>query len=300
MTFSFRPAFRENVGLIIALAGGTGSGKTYTAMRLASGIAGGKPFAVIDTEAGRAKHYADQFKFEHGDLMPPFKPSAYQEAILAADKAGYPVIVVDSMSHEHAGEGGLLDWHDAELDRMAGDDWKKREACNMAAWIKPKSEHKKMVQRLLQIRAHLILCFRAEEKIEMKRDAEGKMKIIPKVTATGLDGWVPICEKNLPFEATASFLLLATNPGVPLPIKLQEQHRALFPQDKPINEDSGRLIAQWAAGSTPDWNSEIAKASDKDALAAVWARIPTKDKRQFEGAKDARKAAIEKSGSAPI
>lgn len=59
MSIQFKKAIRENVGLLIGLAGGTGSGKTYSAMRLASGIAGDKPFAVIDTEAGRAKHYAD-------------------------------------------------------------------------------------------------------------------------------------------------------------------------------------------------------------------------------------------------
>ncbi len=245
--FSFRPAVRENVGLLIGLAGASGSGKTYTAMRLASGISGGKPFAVIDTEAGRAKHYADAFRFDHGDLKPPFSPDAYADAIMAADKAGYPVIVVDSVSHVWAGDGGVLDWQERELDRMAGDDWKKRESCKMAAWIKPKMSHKHMVQKLLQVRAHLILCFRAEEKIEMVRE-EGKLKIVPKVTATGLDGWVPICEKNLPFELTASFLLTASAPGIPKPIKLQEQHRALFPLNVPITEKSGEQIAAWASG----------------------------------------------------
>ena len=64
MTFTFRPGVRENVGLLIGLIGASGSGKTYTAMRLASGICkSNEKFAVIDTEAGRAKHYADAFKF---------------------------------------------------------------------------------------------------------------------------------------------------------------------------------------------------------------------------------------------
>lgn len=249
MSITFRPAIRENVSLLIGLAGGTGSGKTYTALRLASGICGDKPFALIDTEAGRAKHYADQFKFDHGDLPPPFRPDAYTEAILAADKAGYPVIVVDSMSHIWAGDGGVLDWQEEELDRMAGQDWKKRETCKMAAWIKPKMSHKHMVQKLLQVRAHLILCFRAEPKIEMIKQ-DGKMVIVPKQSLTGLDGWIPVCEKNLPFELTVSFLLMADKPGIPCPIKLQEQHRKLFPLDKPITEESGKLIAQWASGST--------------------------------------------------
>lgn len=249
--FSFRPARRENVSLLIGLAGGTGSGKTYSAMRLASGIAGDKPFAVIDTEAGRAKHYADQFRFDHGDLAPPFRPSAYTEAIAAADKEGYPVIVVDSMSHVWAGDGGILDWQEEELTRMAGDDWKKREAVKMAAWIKPKMAHKAMVAKLLQVRAHLILCFRAEEKIEMVRGADGKMQIQPKQTLSGLDGWIPICEKSLPYELTVSFLLLASAPGMPKAIKLQEQHKTIFPADKLIDEQAGVRLIAWANGGAP-------------------------------------------------
>jgi hypothetical protein len=83
----------------------------------------------------------------------------------------------------------------------------------------------------------------------MIRDDKGKMQIVPKVTKTGLDGWVPICEKALPFELTASFLLTNDAPGMPKPIKLQEQHRAMFPLDKPINEESGRKITAWASGT---------------------------------------------------
>lgn len=243
MTFQFRPAVRSSVGLLIGLAGASGSGKTYTAMRLATGIAGDKPFCVIDTEAGRAKHYADQFRFDHGDLAPPFRPDAYAEAIKAADDAGYPVIVVDSMSHEWAGDGGILDWQEEEFQRMGG-----REAVKMTAWIKPKLAHKHMVSRLLQVRAHLILCMRAEEKIDIVKDAEGKTKIVPKQGRAGFKGWLPICEKNLPYELTASFLFTDEAPGVPRPMKLQEQHRALFPLDQPITEESGRRIAEWAAG----------------------------------------------------
>jgi hypothetical protein len=247
--FMFRPAVRENVGLWMNLVGGTGSGKTFTGFRLASGMCGGKPFAVIDTENRRALHYADQFKFDHTELRPPFRPAAYADAVVAADKAGYPVIMIDSGSHVWAGDGGVLDWQEEELDRMAGTDWKKREACKMAAWIKPKMAHKQMVQKLLQVKAHILFCLRAEPKIEMVKGRDGKMEVQPKQSLTGLDGWIPVCEKSLPFEATASFLLMASRPGVPLPIKLQSQHRALFPLDKEITEESGRLIAAWATGT---------------------------------------------------
>ena len=84
----FRPAVREEVGLLIGLAGPSGSGKTFSAMRLASGIVGqGKKFAVIDTEARRALHYADRFQFDYMDMKPPFRPEAYTDAIKAAARS---------------------------------------------------------------------------------------------------------------------------------------------------------------------------------------------------------------------
>lgn len=269
MSFTFRPAVREKIPLLIGLSGGTGSGKTFSAMRLAHGIAGDRPFAVIDTEASRAQHYADQFRFDHGDLTPPFTPARYADAIAAADAAQYPVIVVDSTSHEWAGEGGILDAHEAELDRMAGDDWKKREACKMAAWIQPKAAHKRLVSRLLQMRAHVILCFRAEPKVEITRE-QGRLVVTEKKSLVGLNGWIPIAEKNLPFELTASFLLMAERPGVPLPIKLQEQHKAFFPLDAPITEQAGAGLAAWAAGgATPRAATPAAPAAPDDHDAAA-------------------------------
>jgi hypothetical protein len=246
-TINFRPGVRENVGLIIGLAGASGSGKTYTGMRLAQGIAGDKPFAVIDTENRRALHYADKFRFDHAELRSPFTPESYGAAIRAADAAGYPVILVDSMSHEWAGEGGLLDMQEAEFQRMGS-----RDSVKMASWIKPKAEHKALLYgTILTVRAHLILCFRAEEKIEMRKE-DGKTVIVPKQGVAGFKGWLPVCEKNLPYELTASFLLVSEHPGIPQPIKLQDQHRSLFPLDKPITEESGRLLAQWAAGGAKE------------------------------------------------
>lgn len=286
MSFQLKKAIREEVGLLIGLAGGTGSGKTYSALRLASGISGGRPFALIDTEKRRALHYADKFNFDHGELNAPFEPRAYAEAIMAADEAGYPAIVVDSMSHEWAGEGGVLEMQEAEVDRMAGDAnaanyWQRREAVKMAAWIKPKMQHKKMVQRLLQVRAHLILCFRAEEKIEMVRK-DGKMEIVPKQSLIGINGWIPISEKNLPFELTASFLLTADEPGKPKAIKLQEQHKSIFPVGKLIDEEAGQRAAAWAKGSGSELDADlraIARETDVEKLKTVYGRAYTRAKR---------------------
>jgi hypothetical protein len=255
MTITFRPAVREGVPLLLGLAGGTGSGKTWSAMVLAKGLAGDKPFAVVDTENGRAKHYADDFRFDVTDLHAPFRPERYSEAIAAADKAGYPVIVVDSMSHEWAGDGGMLDWHEQE---MGGQDSKK-----MTAWIRPKAAHRKMVTALLQVRAHVILCFRAEPKVDIVRE-NGRMKVVPKASLVGLDGWMPISEKNLPFELTVSALLMADAPGVPKPIKLPEKLKPFLPLDRPLGEEAGVRLAQWAAGdAAADPSPEEAGLADE-------------------------------------
>jgi hypothetical protein len=177
------------------------------------------------------------------------------------------VIVVDSMSHEYAGDGGVLDMQEAEFQRMGA-----RDSMKMASWILPKTEHKRMMTKLLQVRAHMILCFRAEAKVEMIRE-DGKTKIVPKQSLTGLDGWIPLTEKSVPFELTVSLLLTPDRPGIPHPIKLQEQHKALFPPNEAITEDSGRRIAQWAHGATDGPSEEekelilgIVSARDVGAL----------------------------------
>lgn len=293
MSVTFRPAKRENVGLWINLIGGTGSGKTFSGMRLASGIAGDKPFAVIDTENRRALHYADQFKFDHAELAAPFLPETYVDAIVAADEANYPVIMLDSGSHVWAGDGGVLDWHEQELNRMAGDDWKKRDACNMAAWIRPKMSHKKMVSKLLQIKAHLILCLRAEPKVEMMKDGSGKWAVQPKQSLTGLDGWIPVCEKNLPFEATVSFLFMADKPGVPHPIKLQEQHKAIFPLGSPVTEQAGKRLAQWAKGNVDAiTEADFKNCATQEELGKLWTELSPADKKRFTVVKDEMKAKL--------
>ncbi len=242
MTVTFRPAVREKQRLLLGLAGGTGSGKTFSALELAKGISQGARFCVIDSENGRASTYADQFDFDVTDIRAPFRPATYTEAILAADAAGYPTIVVDSASHEWYGDGGCLDWH----DEIMGTDQRK----NITAWIEPKKAHKRMVTQLLQMSAHVILCFRAEPKVEVGTDSQGHMKVTPKASLTGLDGWIPIAEKNLPYELTASFLLMADKPGVPRPIKLPDPLKPLVPLDRPLAAVSGLALAEWAAGGT--------------------------------------------------
>lgn len=265
MSFTFRPAKRELIRLLIGISGGTGSGKSWSGMELATGLSGGKRFAVLDTENGRARLYADHFDFDVADLEGPFTPGRYLEGIRDAVKAGYSTVVIDQFSHEWEGDGGILDAHEAILDDMAGNDWKKREGCNMVAWARAKAPHKAMMQELIQMKAHIVICLRADDKIEMAKE-DGKTVIRPKQTLIGKDGWVPICEKRFPFELTLSFLMKADNPGVPKPIKnLAPEFKSFFPLDKPLTRQSGILLAEWASGmvaadAAP--SGPIAKESD--------------------------------------
>jgi len=235
--FDFRPAVRENVSLLIALAGASGSGKTYSALRLAKGLAPTGKIAFIDTEARRGLHYADQFEFMHADMRPPFRPENFLAGIRAAEKAGAEVVIIDSFSHEYDGEGGITDWA-AEIE-AAG-------AKSPGNWKVPKLAHKKLMNALLQCRASIIFCLRADEKIKIAK--EGGRTVVEQL------GWMPIAEKRFIFEMTASFTLTPDKPGLPqfdLPHKLQSQHRHMFPANQPIGEESGRLLAEWARGGEP-------------------------------------------------
>lgn len=265
MTYEFREPKREGAPLLIGISGGSGSGKTYSSFLVARGLAGGKPFAVIDTENGRALHYTDFFPdMRHTHLRPPFSPARYAEAIRDADAAGFPVIVVDSASHEYEGDGGVLRMQEEEFAKLGGYDGVK-----MLSWAKPKQEHKAYVRQLLQTKAHVILNMRAEDKIEMVDDPEkpGKKKVVAKASLIGAEGWIPIMEKRLPFELTLSLLLTPDAPGVPKPVKLQEQHKPMVPLDRPLDEQVGRQLAEWAAGgSTP-------VAVDADSFAETTAAI---------------------------
>lgn len=276
VTFEYRDAVRADVQLLILLAGGTGSGKTESAMRIATGLANGEKFAVLDTENGRALHKADDYTFMHATLDEPFTPERYAEAVKDADDQGFPVIVIDSGSHEYEGIGGVLDLQREEFARMGS-----REGARMASWIEPKARHKRFVQQLLRTKAHVILNLRAEDKIEVGKDENNRTVVRPKESLIGVDGWIPICEKRLPFEATLSLLLTADAPGVPKPIKLEARHRDLIPLDRPLDEDVGRRLASWAAGSSGGLAARSSSAGLTMAALKAWITESGADKRQL-------------------
>jgi AAA domain len=252
--FEDKPAVRDTVPLLIGLMGPSGGGKTYSALRLATGIqtVTGGDIYVIDTEAKRALHYADKFKFRHIEFGAPFGSLDYLEALRHCAGKGAGVIVVDSMSHEHESPGGMIDFHEKELDRMAGDDYAKRERVKMLAWQKPKAARRLLINGLLQLNANFIFCFRAKETAK-------PIKVGGK-TEVAQQGFMPIAGEEFVFEQTVNCLLLPGAIGVPTwksdfmgerkMTKLPEQFKDIFRESRALDEDIGKQLATWAKGGS--------------------------------------------------
>lgn len=250
MTLEIRPAVREDTPLIVGLAGPTKSGKTYSAHRLARGLTPGGKIIMINAEGKRGHMYADKFKYDKIDMYPPYTPAIYEEAVELAGKAKPDAVIIDSASHLHDGPGGLLEYHEAEMDRLCGKDapeWKRKKA-TWTAWIKPKAEENRFVYMMLALDCPIVLCFRAKEKL----------RIVTGQEPVNL-GWQPIASDRVAFETMVTLVLPPHCKGVPDldASELREPFDTLIPIGQPIDEELGRTMAQWATGM----NRHFAKGS---------------------------------------
>jgi energy-coupling factor transporter ATP-binding protein EcfA2 len=297
--FEDRPAVREATPLLVGLIGPSGSGKTFSALRLATGIqkvSGGDIYA-IDTESRRMLHYADKFKFRHLPFGAPFGPLDYLAATSHCIAKGAKTIIVDSMSHEHEGPGGVLEQHELETKRLAAL-WKTTEQkAQIAAWAKPKQERRRFINTILQLPANFIFCFRAKEKLKIVKGKEPEEL-----------GFMPQAGEEFVYEMVLKCLLLpgangrptwqSEYPGEKLMIKIPEQFRGLFADGPQLTEEIGQKLAEWAAGvpgSTPANPTELlgryVACSDPATLRALeeerkacWSSCTRDMKAQLKGA----------------
>jgi hypothetical protein len=216
-----RKAVRKAIPAIICLYGKSGGGKTYSALKLAQGLVGKDRICLIDTENGRASHYADEFDFDIIDLCPPFSPARYIQAIKTAQDNGYKAIVIDSISHEWEGMGGCLEMAEGKT--------------GLLAWAKPKEQHRKMMNMLLQSKSHIIFCARAKDNLEQVK-IDGKAEIIN-------HGLMPIQEKNFPFEMLIT--LRMQDKGKVVIEKCIKGLEESLKINGYINENHGKIIADW-------------------------------------------------------
>ena len=146
---AFTRAERKRAKARILIEGPSGSGKSYSAIRLAKGIGG--RIAAIDTEHGSLSMYSDLGEFDVLEMSAPFSPDRYCAAIHEAEQAGYDVLIIDSITHEWSGEGGCLDIK----DKLPGaNDWAK--------WSKLTPMHQRFIETMLQSPLHIIATVRSK------------------------------------------------------------------------------------------------------------------------------------------
>lgn len=162
----FTKATKADAKLRMGLIGPAGSGKTYTALTIASGLGG--RIAVLDTEHGSASKYSDIFEF---DTMQPdsFSPQVYIDAIKEAQQAGYNVLVIDSLSHAWNGKGGALEMVDAAARRLKGNSY--------VAWKDVTPLQQAMIDAILAADMHIIATLRSKMEYVQEKEPDGRTTI---------------------------------------------------------------------------------------------------------------------------
>jgi hypothetical protein len=247
--------------LSIGLSGGSGTGKTYSALLMARGIAevvtGRKGGAIgyVDTENRRALHYKAAFpEMHHFDMkavddsgaMIGFGPERWIEVIDAAEAANMPVLVIDSFSHAWEGVGGVLDLHATTLDRLTRGDDSKKDARSQLAWAEVKPRYRRLIDRIVRAKTNIIICTRAKPVMQ---DFKTKQNARPTKTRRPDVPWDPAADGDLMFEMTTMVILDPAAPGCPVhQIKVADQFKTLLDRRVPMGVETGRAMAEWAKG----------------------------------------------------
>lgn len=247
---TLEPIQRHGSHMLMALYGMSGSGKTLSAIKIAQGLVKDpKKIALIDTETGRGKIYAEDAPgIMYAAFSPPFTPERYIEVIKHVEEQGIECCIIDSGSHEWEGIGGLIEIADNQKSSQ-GYDLK-----GLVKWSKPKARHKKFINCMLSSQMHILISLRAKEKLVQKKIPQANGAPKDEIVS---EGYVPIQERNFKFDMIVQvhcfeqevngmmqggFFKLDKCPG-----KLVHA----FPIGKQLDVDTGQRIAQWIAGGAP-------------------------------------------------
>jgi hypothetical protein len=262
----------EPLPLSVGLSGGSGTGKTFSALRMARGIAqemtGDKSAQIgfVDTENKRALHYKRDFpEMVHADFtavdddgnVAGFTVGRWIEMIEAAEHAKLPVVVVDSFSHSWSGVGGVLEMHAVALDRLVQEAERRangrytveRDKFSMLAWAEVKPQYRRLVDRIIRAKTNFVICTRA--KPVMQKGFGDKATNAFRTKTRRMDvPWNPDTDGDLMFEMAAMVILDPSAPGCPVhQIKVADQFKGILDPTKPITEETGRRMAEWSKGA---------------------------------------------------
>lgn len=225
---SFHRAVRKSAKLRVGLCGTSGSGKTFDSLLIAFGIGG--PIALIDTENSSAELYAHLGEYDVCVLSAPFTAQKYTDAIHAAERAGYNVIIIDSLSHAWAGEGGLLDMKD-NITKTS------KSANSFTAWRDVTPLHRGLVDAMLQSPCHIIATMRS--KTEYVLDVDDRGRTFPRKV-----GMAPVQREGMDYEFTLVFDIDTAH------IATASKDRTSLFTGKSFQPsiETGRQLKQWLEG----------------------------------------------------
>lgn len=236
---AFVKAVREKVWLKLLFNGASGSGKTYSALRVATGIAKKckSGIAFISSEGSRTLYYSDKFDYDVLELD-DYSPEGYIAAIDEAINAGYKVVIIDSISHEWQ---WLNDYH----DKMSGNSFQN--------WGRLKPRHKDFMNKILHSPAHIICCARGKTEWVLEENDKGKKE--PKKVGLGAEQ-----DKQITYEFTLSVII--------------DQNRHIASSDKDntglfdgkyevLTEQWGEKLYDWANSGEKE---QVFKPDAKDPL----------------------------------
>lgn len=234
---AFRKASKKKQKLRLAISGPAGSGKTFTALTFARELAGPSGrIAVVDTERESSELYAGDVADFDVDPLARFSVEDYLRAIADARKAGYEVLIVDSLSHAWAGRGGILEMK----DKIAGTDPKK----GFTAWAQLTPLHHRLIDALLTYPGHVIATMRSKQAYQIATEiVEGKTKNV--VQKLGME---PVQRDDIPYEFTVMFDMDENNVASVMKTRCRALRGKTFPEP---GADVIAILREWLESGAP-------------------------------------------------
>lgn len=193
-----RAAQRSKAKLRLGISGPSGGGKSMSSLLMAYGITGDwSKITVVDTENNSADLYADYSHngieigtFNVCPISTPYTPEKYIAAIRECEDAGDAVIIIDSLTHAWAGEGGLLD-KKGQIEKSG------RPGVNSwTAWRDITPMHNRLVESILTSKCHVIATLRAKMEHVQEKDPTTGRTVVKKI------GMNPIQRDGMEYEFT--------------------------------------------------------------------------------------------------